>query len=110
MSYLPALREAALDASPQQEHVSVRNPARAMNSTPRRLDVGRQGRDLFLGLRLWRRARYPYGERLYWYLLKPVFALAVILWYTPQYARAVKRRYGVSIGQQIARQLALGFR
>lgn len=49
-------------------------------------------------------------ERLYWYGLKPILAVALILWYTPQYASAVRRRFGVPVRVQIAAQCRLAFR
>src|SRR5689334_25341794 len=71
--------------------------------------VGLRARRDFAKLRLWRRARYPRIERLYWRLLKPVFAAILIAWYTPQYARAVRRKFGVPILKQIREQCLLGF-
>ena len=65
---------------------------------------------LFSGLRLWRRAPQPRLERLYWRSLKPLLALALILWYTPQYAFSVRRRFGVGVAVQVAAQCRLAFR
>ena len=58
----------------------------------------------------WRRATRPRLERFYWHNLKPIAALALIFWYTPQYGRAVQHRFGVSIAAQIAAQCRLAFR
>lgn len=108
MSYIPTLRELALPA-PRSTQPAVKHSDRIL-TFDRGADVGRRGRALFRGLRLWRRAPNPKLERFYWHSLKPLFALALILWYTPQYALAVRRRFGVGIAAQIAAQLHLAFR
>ena len=72
--------------------------------------VGARGRRLFAQLRLWRRANHPRMERFYWRHLKPLAALALILWYTPRYAQVVRRRFGVPVFEQIVQQCRLGFR
>jgi hypothetical protein len=72
--------------------------------------VGARGRRLFAQLRLWRRANQPRLERLYWHALKPLCAVALILWYTPRYALIVRRRFGVPVFEQIAQQCRLGLR
>jgi len=72
--------------------------------------VGLRGRWIFSAFQLWRRANDPRLERFYWLYLKPVFAAALILWYTPRYAGIVRRRFGVPVLEQIAQQCRLGFR
>src|SRR5581483_11842948 len=108
MSYIPILRELAVPA-PRSTQPAVKHSDRIL-TFDRGADVGRRGRALFSGLRLWRRAPRPRLERFYWHSLKPLFALALIIWYTPQYAGVVRRRFGVGIAAQIAAQLHLAFR
>jgi hypothetical protein len=72
--------------------------------------VGARGRQLFTGRRLWRRANHPRSERFYWRYLKPVAAAALILWFTPQYAFIVWRRFGVPPHAQAVQQCRLAFR
>jgi hypothetical protein len=108
MSYIPTLRELALPA-PRSAEPATRQLDRIL-TFDRGTDVGRRGRALFSGLRLWRRAPQPRLERFYWHFLKPLFALALIVWYTPQYALAVRRRFGVSVTAQVAAQCRLAFR
>jgi len=108
MSYIPTLRDAALTASLHSES-APRNSDRILARRRRVLDVGVHGRILFSEQKLWRRAPQRRLERLYWHLLKPLCAVALILWYTPQYARAVQKKYGVPLGAQIAAQCQLGF-
>ncbi|HVZ02632.1 MAG TPA: sugar-transfer associated ATP-grasp domain-containing protein [Dongiaceae bacterium] len=109
MSYIPTLREAALPA-PRSTRPAASYPDRILTRRSRAREVGLQGRMLFRALRLWRRAPQPRLERFYWYVLKPLFAFALILWYTPQYALAVRRRFGVSLAAQVAAQCRLAFR
>jgi Sugar-transfer associated ATP-grasp len=109
MSYIPTLRELA-PLAPSSIPPAATNPDRILTRRARGLDVGLQGRRLFLDLKLWRRASHPLVERITWYVLKPLFALALILWYTPQYAPAVRSRCGVSVRAQIAAQCRLAFR
>ncbi|HVT52889.1 MAG TPA: sugar-transfer associated ATP-grasp domain-containing protein [Dongiaceae bacterium] len=109
MSYIPSLREVALPA-PRADGPAARHPDRAWTQQGRGADVGLQGRSLFSGLRLWRRATRPRLERVYWYSLKPLLALGLILWYTPRLALAVRRRFGVPIAEQVAAQCRLAFR
>lgn len=71
--------------------------------------VGDRGRRLFTEFRLWRRANHPRSERLYWHALKPIAAAALILWFAPRYALAVRRRFGVPVSEQIAALCRLGF-
>jgi hypothetical protein len=108
MSYIPTLREVALPA-PRTTEPDTRHPDRILTRRRPVLDVGVHGRILFSEQKLWRRAPQRVLERLYWHLLKPLCALALILWYTPRYGRAVTRRYGVPLGAQIAAQCRLAF-
>ncbi|MES1150657.1 MAG: hypothetical protein ABUL54_02085, partial [Dongia sp.] len=103
MSYIPILRETVLPA-PRTTEPQSRHPDRILTRRRRVLDVGVHGRILFSEQKLWRRAPRRRLERLYWHLLKPLCALALILWYTLRYGRAVQRRYAVSIGAQLAAQ------
>jgi hypothetical protein len=109
MSYIPTVRELVLPTPPSIQPAES-HPERAPIRHARALDVGLQGRTLFKNLRLWRRAPQPRLERFYWYSLKPLFAFALILWFTPQYAPAIRRRFGISIRAQIAAQARLAFR
>jgi len=72
--------------------------------------VGVQGRRLFIALKIWRYSPQPWLERFYWHTFKPVFAAALILWYTPRYAMIVRRCFGISVFEQIVQQCRLGFR
>jgi hypothetical protein len=72
--------------------------------------VGLRGRRAFLALRLWRRTQSPLMERLYWHFLKPVLALALIVWYAPQYGSAIKRQFNIGIRAQLSAQWRLAFR
>jgi hypothetical protein len=107
MSYIPTLRELA-PLAPSSIPPAAANPDRIL--TRRALSVGLQGRRLFRDLELWRRARHPLMERISWYVLNPLFATALILWYTPQYARAVRSRFGIPLSAQLAAQCRLAFR
>src|SRR5882757_3367237 len=109
MSYIPTLREAALP-DPRTAQPAARYPDRILTHHSPAHDVGLRGRKLFGGLRLWRRAPQPRLERLYWHGLKPLIALALIIWYTPQYAFSVRRRFGIPIAAQVAAQCRLAFR
>jgi len=109
MSYIPTLREAALP-DPRTAQPAARYPDRILTHHSPAHDVGLRGRKLFGGLRLWRRAPQPRLERLYWHGLKPLIALALIIWYTPQYAFSVRRRCGIPIAAQVAAQCRLAFR
>ena len=109
MSTIHTLRTLA-PLAPRSAEPAAKHPDRILTSRIRAEDVGRRGRALFSGLKLWRRAPQGRLERVYWYALKPLCAAALILWYTPQYAVAVRRRFGVPILEQIAAQCRLGFR
>jgi hypothetical protein len=109
MSDLSNLRELALPA-PRSTRPAARHPDRIPARQDCALDVGLMGRSLFRELRLWRRATRPKLERFYWHNIKPLAALALILWYTPQYAPAVRRRFGIPVAAQIAAQCHLAFR
>jgi hypothetical protein len=109
MSTIHTLRTLA-PVAPRTTESAARHPDRILTSRNRAEQVGRQGRALFHSLKLWRRAPQPHLERFYWHAVKPLCALALILWYTPQYALAVRRRADVPVLKQIAAQCRLGFR
>ena len=100
MSALPNLCEIAVSPHPPLDRLRTVETPLAL-AVPAGRTVGRRGRQLFSSLKIWRRARRPRIERLYWRYLKPAFAAALILWYTPRYAAIVRRRYGVSVFEQI---------
>jgi hypothetical protein len=109
MSTIHTLRTLA-PLAPRTTEPAARHPERILTPRAGAEQVGLRGRALFRTLKLWRRAPQPRLERWYWYGLKPLCAAALILWYTPQYAPAVRRRFGITIFEQIAAQCRLGFR
>ena len=88
------------------------NRLRSRSAAPMfgRRSVGSYGREIFLGSKIWRYATRPRLERFYWHFLKPIFALVLILWYTPRYASTLRRDFGIGVLEQIVQQCRLGFR
>jgi hypothetical protein len=95
--------------APRTIEPATRQPDRILTPPIGAERVGRRGRALFRDLRLWRRARHPRLERIFWHAAKPLCAAALILWYTPQYAPAVRRRFRIPVFEQVAAQCRLAF-
>ena len=107
MSHLFNLRELAATGAREADRLRSRRSGAGMFG---RRNVGSYGRQLFLASKIWRYAARPRLERFYWNILKPIFALVLILWYTPRYASTLRRDFGIGLREQIVQQCRLGFR
>jgi hypothetical protein len=106
MTYIPA----PASLSPYSTQLAESPPSRHLESREGGASVGLEGRRLFIALRLWRRANQPRLERLCWHVLRPLGALVLIVWYTPKYGLAVRRRFGIPIRMQLAWQVRFALR